>query len=59
MIKIDIEKKHGKKKKIIELPKGSFYSDWFQCQKCGYATQMKVEGDTATCYLCGGLMKRK
>ncbi len=60
MKKIYLDEKNNRKYvRSMVLPSGVFFSDWFQCQKCGFSTQMDVKGDRATCYLCGGIMKRK
>lgn len=33
-------------------------SDMFKCSSCGYATYIRVLGDSCRCPKCGGTMRR-
>lgn len=35
-----------------------YVSDMFKCGSCGYATRIRVLGDTCTCPRCGATMRR-
>lgn len=34
-----------------------YVSDMFKCGSCGYATRIRVLGDTCTCPRCGATMR--